>query len=63
MAGAEGFERWELLVTYERVHAGVFAVVTDTVERVTGRPARSFREFLIDHRHELEVQPVEDAVR
>lgn len=63
VAGAEGFEAWELQVTYERVHAGVFAVVTDTVERVTGNPARSFREFLVDHRHELAARPVEGAVR
>ena len=63
VAGAEGFAAWEFQVTYERVHAGVFAVVTDTVELVTGRPARTFREFLIDHRDELTARPAEDAVR
>lgn len=30
--------------------AGHLAQVSDTVERVTGRPARSFREFVSDHR-------------
>ena len=35
-AGAAGFERDLFALTFERVHAGSFAVVTDTVERVTG---------------------------
>ena len=40
-AGAAGFERDLFALTFERVHAGSFAVVTDTVERVTGgRPGR-----------------------
>jgi hypothetical protein len=30
--------------------AGHLAQVLDTVEKVTGRPARSFREFVSDHR-------------
>ncbi|GAB3560128.1 uncharacterized protein YbjT (DUF2867 family) [Actinopolyspora lacussalsi] len=52
VAGVDGFERWEFATTYERVQAGVYAV-TDGVERVTGRPARSFHEFLAEHRVEL----------
>lgn len=60
VAGTEGFARWELVTTYERVRAGVYAV-TDGVERVTGRPPRSFREFLADHRHEIEAHPVEEV--
>ncbi len=42
----EGFERDEFAWTLERLHDGVFSGVTDTVERVTGRPARSLAEFL-----------------
>lgn len=47
-AGAEGFERELTVLTSERVRAGVFAGVTDEVERVTGRPARSLAAFLDD---------------
>ena len=47
-AGAAGFERDLFASTFERVHAGSFAVVTDTVERVTGRPARTLQAFLAD---------------
>lgn len=39
------FERELTAITWRRVHAGVFAEVTDTVERVTGRPARSLAAF------------------
>jgi uncharacterized protein YbjT (DUF2867 family) len=46
LAGTEGFERDLTALTFERVRAGSFAVVTDTVERVTGRPARTLRDFL-----------------
>lgn len=46
--GTEGFERDLTRVTFERVHAGSFAVVSDTVERVTGRPANSLEDFLTD---------------
>ncbi|MDP3893078.1 hypothetical protein [Nocardioides sp.] len=35
-------------MTLERVHVGSFAVVSDTVERVTGAPARSLEAFLAD---------------
>ena len=45
-AGLEGFERELTTLTFERVRAGSFAVVTDTVEQVTGRPARTLRDFL-----------------
>lgn len=44
--GTEGFIRDLTALTFERVHAGSYSVVTDTVERVTGRPAGSLREFL-----------------
>jgi uncharacterized protein YbjT (DUF2867 family) len=44
--GTEGFDRELLALTFERVQAGSFAVVTDTVERVTGRPARTLQAFL-----------------
>jgi len=46
VAGAEGFERYLTTLTFERVRAGEFAVVTDTVERVTGRPAGTLEDFL-----------------
>ena len=39
VAGTDGFERQLLRLTFERVQAGVFAGVTDTVGRVAGRPA------------------------
>ena len=48
VAGLEGFERQLEVTTMERIHAGVFAAVTDTVERVTGRPARTLEAFLAD---------------
>ncbi|MDN5855641.1 MAG: NAD(P)H-binding protein [Actinomycetia bacterium] len=60
--GVDGFDRWEFVTTYERVRAGVYAV-TDGVERATGRPARSFRDFLTEHRDGLGARPVEEAVR
>ena len=46
LTGTDGFERELSELTFERVHAGTFAVVTDTVERVTGRPGRTLEEFL-----------------
>ncbi len=48
VAGLDGFERHLFAITFERLHAGVYAEVTDTVERVTGRPARTLRTFLAD---------------
>lgn len=44
----EGFERDEFVWTLERLHEGEFSGVTETVERVTGRPARSLRDFAQD---------------
>ena len=41
VAGSDGFERALTELTFRRVHAGSFAVVTDTVLRVTGEPART----------------------
>ncbi|GAA5116606.1 NAD(P)H-binding protein [Alloalcanivorax gelatiniphagus] len=46
VAGMEGFERELTELTFARVRAGSFAPVSDTVERVTGRRARSLQEFL-----------------
>ncbi|WP_149205430.1 NAD(P)H-binding protein [Actinotalea subterranea] len=48
LEGLRGFERDLTLWTFERVHAGTFAPVTDTVERLTGRPARTLQTFLAD---------------
>lgn len=48
LEGLSGFERDLTLWTFERVHAGSFTPVTDTVERVTGRPARTLGTFLAD---------------
>jgi uncharacterized protein YbjT (DUF2867 family) len=56
--GTEGFERWEFVTTYERVQAGVFATVTDGVEHVTGRPARSLQAFLGEYRADILRTPV-----
>jgi uncharacterized protein YbjT (DUF2867 family) len=44
--GTDGFERELSTATFERLHAGVYAQVTGTVERVTGRPARTLEAFL-----------------
>ncbi|MEE3920905.1 hypothetical protein V2I01_30185 [Micromonospora sp. BRA006-A] len=46
MAGTEGFERDLNRLTFERVRAGGFAVVTDTVARVTGAAPRTLEDFL-----------------
>jgi uncharacterized protein YbjT (DUF2867 family) len=48
VAGLNGFDRQLLVTTFERLRAGVNAEVTDTVERVTGRPARTLQTFLAD---------------
>ena len=48
VAGLDGFDRRLSALTFERVHAGVYAEVTDTVEQVTGRPARTLETFLAD---------------
>ncbi len=57
IAGTEGFERWEFVTTYERVQAGVYATVTNGVEHVTGRPARTLQAFLTDHAADLVGDP------
>jgi uncharacterized protein YbjT (DUF2867 family) len=46
VTGMTGFDRELGVLTFERVRDGVFAGVTDAVERLTGRPARSLEEFL-----------------
>ncbi len=48
VAGTGGFERELSALTFQRVRAGVFAGVTDTVERVTGRAAGTLEAFLAD---------------
>ncbi|WBB93238.1 NAD(P)H-binding protein [Verrucosispora sp. WMMC514] len=46
--GTTGFERELFALTFERVRAGSFAEVTEAVERVTGRPARTLPAFLAE---------------
>lgn len=53
LADLDGFERDLTRWTFERVHAGRFAPVTDDVGRVTGRPARTLAAFLADSAGEL----------
>lgn len=48
VAGIEGFERQAFTTTFERLHAGVYSEVTDAVERVTGRPARTLQTFMAE---------------
>ncbi|MCK0116059.1 NAD(P)H-binding protein [Isoptericola sp. S6320L] len=48
LEGLSGFERDLTALTYERVRAGHFALVTDTVSRLTGHPARSLERFVAD---------------
>jgi hypothetical protein len=45
-AVSDGFAHDLDVLTFERVRAGSFATVTDTVERVTGRPPTSLEDFL-----------------
>ncbi|MGY1841792.1 MULTISPECIES: nucleoside-diphosphate sugar epimerase [unclassified Modestobacter] len=47
-AGTEGFERDLTALTFQRVRAGTFTRVTETVQQVTGRPARTLATFLAD---------------
>ncbi|MFE9657230.1 hypothetical protein [Micromonospora sp. NPDC006431] len=53
VAGTEDFYRDLSVLTFERVRAGSFAKVTDTVERVTGRPARTLQAFIADTEPDL----------
>ncbi len=46
--GSDGFDRELTELTFGRVRAGIFAPVTDVVERVTGRPAATLEQFLAD---------------
>jgi uncharacterized protein YbjT (DUF2867 family) len=48
VAGMQGFDRQLMEATLERLHAGAYGEVTDTVERVSGHPARALRAFLAD---------------
>jgi len=57
-AGSDGFDRELSVLTFERVRAGVFAPVTDVVERVTGRPAGTLEQFLADAGPGLDGAPV-----
>jgi ABC-type Zn uptake system ZnuABC Zn-binding protein ZnuA len=50
LAEEYGYEVAGVVISlYQTVRAGVRAAVTDDVERVLGRPARSFRTFADDH--------------
>ncbi len=46
--GAPDFEVTGWVSSYQAIASGELATVTDTVERVTGRPPRSFRDVLRD---------------
>ncbi|WP_127783735.1 NAD(P)H-binding protein [Rhodococcus sp. X156] len=50
VAGMAGFERDLTALTFQRVQAGTFAVLTDDVARATGQPARTLQTFLTDSR-------------
>ena len=50
LAGSEGFARRNDEGAFERVRLGLAGGVTDTVAQVTGRPAHSLRQFVLDHR-------------
>ncbi|NYE36117.1 uncharacterized protein YbjT (DUF2867 family) [Nocardioides cavernae] len=49
LTGIDGFDREITEDTYARVRRGEFAEVTDTVQQVTGAPARSLAQFVADH--------------
>jgi hypothetical protein len=46
--GMAGFDRELSILTFQRVRDGSFAAVTDTVERLTGRPARTLADLLAE---------------
>jgi uncharacterized protein YbjT (DUF2867 family) len=58
VAGTDGFDRQVFVATFERLHAGVYSEVTDAVEQVTGRPARTLRTFMADSGHDRVGAPV-----
>ncbi|WP_229053446.1 NAD(P)H-binding protein [Aeromicrobium sp. Leaf350] len=49
LGDSTGFARELDALTFERVTAGRFAPVTDTVERLTGRSSRSLRDLDLPH--------------
>jgi hypothetical protein len=44
--GAEPFEVEAWVTSYQAIGANIFANVSDSVERLTGRPAQSFADWL-----------------
>lgn len=48
LAAAEGFDRTNNEGAFDRIRKGLVNSVTDVVERVTGRPARTFDQFVAD---------------
>ncbi len=50
LAESEGFQRENDRGAFDRIRLGLARGVTDTVERVTGRPARTFEQFVDDHK-------------
>ncbi len=53
---AAGLPDWladAIITQYQAVRAGHLTTVTDGVERLTGRPARTYREFAVAHRGDV----------
>jgi uncharacterized protein YbjT (DUF2867 family) len=50
LAGSEGFTRRNDEGAFERVRQGLAKAITDTVEQVTGQPARTLAQFVEDYR-------------
>jgi uncharacterized protein YbjT (DUF2867 family) len=46
LSGTDGFDRRNDEGAYDRIRLGMNSLVTDTVERVTGKAARTFGEFV-----------------
>lgn len=57
VADTEGFERRNTEGAFERIRLGRAKGVTQTVEHVTGRPARSLRDFVDDRQLLLSTRP------
>ena len=55
--GGAGVPDWmadSVVATYQQIRAGHAATVTDGVQRLSGRPARSYREFAEEHRGDFD---------
>jgi uncharacterized protein YbjT (DUF2867 family) len=55
-AGVPGLLAEDLKAMYQTIRAGHAATVSNSFAEVTGRPARSYRDFAVEHRAEMTAQ-------